>query len=225
MGVVFINYRGADSYSYGALLHAELSRHFGPDLVFLDSESIQAGPEFVEQILGRVRRARVVLAVIGTHWLTATGPGGKRRLDDPADWIRRELAEAFAAGVRVIPVLTDEAEMPTEADLSADLVPLARCQYRRLRHRDASADLARLIGELTTADDDLGAAARRQSSAGRVPQQLPAAVAHFAGRVGELAMLTGLLHGRAERGGTVVISAIGGTAGVGKTALAVYWAH
>src|SRR5262249_28803857 len=35
----------------------------------------------------------------------------------------------------------------------------------------------------------------------------------------------GLLHGRAETGGTVVISAIGGTAGVGKTALAVYWAH
>jgi len=44
---------------------------------------------------------------------------------------------------------------------------------------------------LTTTDNDLGAAARRQSSAERVPQQLPAAVAHFAGRVGELAMLTG----------------------------------
>jgi TIR domain len=135
MSGVFVNYRGADSYSYGALLHAELSRHFGPELVFLDSESIPAGADFVEQILGRVRQARVVLAVIGSHWLTAAGPDGKRCLDDPADWIRRELAEAFAAGVRVIPVLTDEAEMPTEADLSADLVPLARCQYRRLRHQ------------------------------------------------------------------------------------------
>jgi hypothetical protein len=58
-----------------------------------------------------------------------------------------------------------------------------------------------------------------------IPQQLPAAVPHFAGRVGELARLTGLLRGRAERDGTVVISAIGGTAGVGKTALAVHWAH
>src|SRR5262249_8032630 len=58
-----------------------------------------------------------------------------------------------------------------------------------------------------------------------VPRQLPAAVAHFAGRTGELATLTGLLRGRAEVGGTVVISAIGGTAGVGKTTLAVYWAH
>src|SRR5262249_41941673 len=86
-------------------------------------------------------------------------------------------------------------------------------------------DLSRLIGELTATDNDLGAAARRQSSAGRVPRQLPAAVAHFAGRVGELTTLTGLLRGRAERGGTGVIAAIGGTAGVGKTALAVFWAH
>jgi tetratricopeptide (TPR) repeat protein len=59
----------------------------------------------------------------------------------------------------------------------------------------------------------------------RRPRHLPAAVAHFAGRSGELAVLTGLLRGRAGTGGTVVISAIGGTAGVGKTALAVYWAH
>jgi len=56
-----------------------------------------------------------------------------------------------------------------------------------------------------------------------VPRQLPPAVAHFAGRTDELAMLTDLLG--AEASGTVVISAVGGTAGVGKTALTVYWAH
>src|SRR5215831_8090029 len=57
------------------------------------------------------------------------------------------------------------------------------------------------------------------------PQQLPAALPHFTGRAAELAALTGL-HDQAEAaGGTVVISAIGGTAGVGKTALALHWAH
>ncbi len=58
-----------------------------------------------------------------------------------------------------------------------------------------------------------------------VPRQLPAAVSHFVGRDGELARLTGLLRDQTEVAATVVISAIGGTAGVGKTALAVYWAH
>jgi DNA-binding SARP family transcriptional activator/Tfp pilus assembly protein PilF len=59
-----------------------------------------------------------------------------------------------------------------------------------------------------------------------VPRQLPAAVAFFTGRGAELAALTGLLSARpGTRPPAVVISAIGGTAGVGKTALAVHWAH
>jgi len=59
-----------------------------------------------------------------------------------------------------------------------------------------------------------------------VPRELPAGVAHFTGRTSELAALTDLLNQTDENSpGTVVISAIGGTAGVGKTALAVHWAH
>jgi DNA-binding SARP family transcriptional activator/tetratricopeptide (TPR) repeat protein len=63
-----------------------------------------------------------------------------------------------------------------------------------------------------------------------VPRQLPAPVAHFAGRTEELAALTRLLdqpagHSADQVPEAIVISAIGGTAGVGKTALAVHWAH
>jgi len=56
-----------------------------------------------------------------------------------------------------------------------------------------------------------------------VPRQLPADVPAFAGRAAELALLDGLLTGAAAP--AVVISAVSGTAGVGKTALAVHWAH
>jgi DNA-binding SARP family transcriptional activator/tetratricopeptide (TPR) repeat protein len=59
-----------------------------------------------------------------------------------------------------------------------------------------------------------------------VPAQLPASVGAFAGRAGELACLDDLL--AADTAGTppaVVVSAVSGTAGVGKTALAVHWAH
>jgi DNA-binding SARP family transcriptional activator/tetratricopeptide (TPR) repeat protein len=57
-----------------------------------------------------------------------------------------------------------------------------------------------------------------------LPRQVPAGVLFFVGRAAELETLSGLL-GRAAAGETGVISAIGGTAGVGKTALAVHWAH
>jgi tetratricopeptide (TPR) repeat protein/transcriptional regulator with XRE-family HTH domain len=64
------------------------------------------------------------------------------------------------------------------------------------------------------------------SAEAAVPRQLPAAVAGFTGRAAELAVLARMLdEAGAGSPGTVVISAIGGTAGVGKTALALQWAH
>jgi tetratricopeptide (TPR) repeat protein/transcriptional regulator with XRE-family HTH domain len=77
------------------------------------------------------------------------------------------------------------------------------------------------LGELLSADP-----AHRDGAAPTVPRQLPATVADFIGRAAELRELTRMLNqARAGAPGTVVISAIGGTAGVGKTALAVHWAH
>jgi tetratricopeptide (TPR) repeat protein/transcriptional regulator with XRE-family HTH domain len=55
------------------------------------------------------------------------------------------------------------------------------------------------------------------------PRQLPAAVRCFTGRQAELTALTGLLE--AGPAPAMVISAVSGTAGIGKTALAVQWAH
>ena len=238
---VFINYRGEDSHSYGALLYRDLIDRFGRDLVFLDAESTPAGADFVEELLGRVRCARLLLAVIGPRWLTATDPAtGGRRIDDPADWIRRELAEAFAARVRVIPVLTDHANLPAAADLPADIAKLSRCQYRHLRRREPTADLARIATDLTSLDPALAAAAHSRQGgphnlsathgAAPVPRQLPAAIRDFTGRAADLLALDALLStdttGSATgRHGTVVISAIDGAAGIGKTTLAVYWGH
>lgn len=56
-------------------------------------------------------------------------------------------------------------------------------------------------------------------------RQLPAAVRHFAGRAPELKALSNLLDQSAQGGATAVVSAVSGTAGIGKTALAVHWAH
>jgi tetratricopeptide (TPR) repeat protein/transcriptional regulator with XRE-family HTH domain len=67
-----------------------------------------------------------------------------------------------------------------------------------------------------------GTGAPREASKRVVPRLLPAAVPGFVGRRDQLAALTQVLH---HPGGTAVIAAIGGTAGVGKTALAVQWAH
>jgi DNA-binding SARP family transcriptional activator/tetratricopeptide (TPR) repeat protein len=93
-------------------------------------------------------------------------------------------------------------------------------------------ELRRLHQQILARDPFLAAPSQRDvaaggsDAAGLVPRQLPAAVAGFAGRSGELTALAGLAEQAVGgAGGTVVISAIGGTAGVGKTTLAVHVAH
>jgi len=93
--------------------------------------------------------------------------------------------------------------------------PLPSIRARLARALKVSEDL---LESLLTADDQRGGDA--------VPRQLPMAVADFTGRAAELRRLTQILDAAGpSRPGTVVISAISGMAGVGKTALALRWAH
>jgi tetratricopeptide (TPR) repeat protein len=92
---------------------------------------------------------------------------------------------------------------------------------------EPGAELRELHQRVLTADPTLAAPPARPTASQVVrPQELPASVAGFLGREEELAALSGLLDWSAERTPpAIVISAIGGTAGVGKTTLAVQWAH
>jgi hypothetical protein len=148
---VFINYRFSDTGAYAALLYLYLAMSMGDEHVFMDSVSIPAGHDYTVELLERARSSAVVIVVIGPRWLAA-GPDGRRLLDDPLDWVRRELVVAMAAGVRMIPVLVDGGELPVEAELPAELRQLARCQYRMLRIRDVMMDLEWLRRDLQAAE-------------------------------------------------------------------------
>lgn len=215
---VFINYRGEDTTGYGALLYTELAHRFGEDHVFLDSESIPAGADFVEELLAGVRSSRVLLAVIGPHWLTAADPTtGRRRIDDPDDWIRRELAEAFAAGVRVIPVLIEEVELPDEDALPADIAALSRCQYRHLRRREHTATLTRIVADLTDLGMPLADGTQAPVRVGTPPM--------LADQFQRRNRLAARLDDGVDATGTVLLTPVlSGAGGVGKTQLAAEYA-
>src|SRR5215475_10444289 len=144
---VFINYRAQEQAGYAALLDRELAERFGPGAVFRASRSIRPGDDFVRAILENLRLCRVLLAVIGPEWL-ASGRRGHDQQGDEPDWVHREIAEALTLGIRVIPILVEDARMPSEADLPADIAALARCQYLRLHHRNIDNDIGRVVDEL-----------------------------------------------------------------------------
>lgn len=132
---------------YATLLYQELTNRFGDDAVFLASTSIHPGDDFAKAIYRNLRQCTVLLAVIGKRWIEF-GSVGRDVPDGTFDWVHTEIAEAFRLGVRVIPILIDDAELPAETALSADIAALSRCQYARLRHYSSRADLALLIEQL-----------------------------------------------------------------------------
>jgi hypothetical protein len=131
---IFISYRQDDARYAAGWLFDQLAAHFGDGQVFKDVYSIRPGDDFVDEITAAVGSCTVLLAVIGTQWLTVTNGEGQRRLDDPADFVRLEIEAAFARDVRVIPVLLDGARMPGAAELPASLAPLVRRQALELSH-------------------------------------------------------------------------------------------
>lgn len=149
---IFISYRSLDRPVYATVLDRELGRRFGPDAVFLATRSIGPGDDFAEAILSAVRSAAAVVAVIGPEWSGAPGP--RRPYGGVDDWVRLELAEAFAAGVRVVPVLVDGADLPVAAELPPELAPLTRCQAFRVTDDALMSDVDGLGAALTPLVED-----------------------------------------------------------------------
>ena len=116
--------------------------------MFMDVTDIEAGVDFVEVLQRAVGSCDVLLAVMGREWLTCTDVNGRRRLDDPHDFIRLEIGIALARNVRVIPVLVEGAVMPTASELPSDLEALTRRQAVELRDARWNADVESLAGVL-----------------------------------------------------------------------------
>jgi hypothetical protein len=204
MPLIFVNYRTGDEEATATLVERELSRVFGDTNVFRASKSISPGQRFPLEIRRAVRRSSVLLAVIGERWLR-TGPGGGRTaLEDPDDWVRREIAEAFDTGVLVVPLLVGRAGRLGYEDLPDELAELADCQYVRFDHRNADSDLSRLAARLTDALPELAEAARRH---GHDPAAGPAPATNAAGRNPDEARERPLVVNERQRGG---IGMVGG---------------
>src|SRR3954453_7059743 len=100
---IFISYRRTDSPAHAGRLYDRLVDKFGEGSVFKDLDSMDLGDDFVDVIQSTIARCDVVLAVIGAAWVTSRHDG-RRRLDEPGDWVRTEILEALRGSARVIPV-------------------------------------------------------------------------------------------------------------------------
>jgi hypothetical protein len=123
---VFICYRHADALPYARLLQVNLHERFPDARVFLDLDSIEVGVDFRKVISDAISECAVVVVLIGPHWGTLADEEGRRRLDDPDDYVRLEIRTAFKRGSRVIPVLVGGGRAVRPQELPADIRKLGR---------------------------------------------------------------------------------------------------
>ena len=128
MSKIFVSYRRADSPGHAGRIWDHIIERFGKDAVFRDIDKIEYGVDFVEAIQSAVENCKVLIVVIGPSWLDIKDDSGNRRLENPEDFIRLEVATALARRVRVIPVLVEGARMPAAEELPQDMKGLARRQ-------------------------------------------------------------------------------------------------
>lgn len=148
---IFISYRRDDSSGYSGRIYDRLAQHFGEDAVFRDLDDIKPGDDFVRAIRDQEKSCDAVVAVVGREWLAITGPDGRQRLEDPADFVRLELASALKAGIAVIPALVGGARMPRSEDLPEDLSAFARANAITVVDELFDESIGRLITALETA--------------------------------------------------------------------------
>lgn len=166
---IFISYRREDSAGYAGRIADVLDVRYGAGNVFRDVDDIRPGEDFVRRLEAALEHCDVVLPIIGRSWASIADSSGRPRLDDPDDYVRRELLTALERDMTVIPLLVDGARMPQPAELPTPLAALSRRQGLVMADRSWESD----VKALTAAID-----------AGRPPpeERPPARNAAWAGR-------------------------------------------
>ena len=170
---IFISYRRDDSEGEAGRLFDDLVRAYGDNSVFMDVAGIEPGLDFRKAIDANVASCGVLLAMIGPTWASVADSAGTRRLDNPNDFVRLEIASALARQIAVIPVLVHGAKMPPLDQLPDDLKDLRYRNSVELTHARWNSDVALLVGALksyitVTKEQET------QTVHANVPVQLPA---------------------------------------------------
>jgi hypothetical protein len=149
---IFINYRRQTESGIAGRIYDSLNRALPGVSIFMDVDKLSPGDDFEVALQKNLESCKVLLAIIGPQWDTMVDHSGRRRLDNPDDFVLKEVGTALAKNLRVIPVLIGDAQMPDAATLPPDLKPLAKRQAMEIRHERFNADidaLAQAIAAIT----------------------------------------------------------------------------
>jgi hypothetical protein len=150
MSRIFISYRRQDSSTMTGRIYDKLESAFGNNRVFRDIDDISAGEDFRAKLAKEIDKSDIQLVIIGPKWEGITDDNGKKRLDDPNDFVRLEVEAGLKRTDKiVIPVLIENALMPKPESLPEGLQELCYRNAVNVRQDpDFRRDIQKLIHEI-----------------------------------------------------------------------------
>src|SRR4029453_10343079 len=106
------------------------------------------GKDFREVLQERLATCGLMLVLIGPDWLEGKDKSGRRRIDNPADFVRLEIDAALKRNIPITPVLLQGAQMPDAEQLPPDLAALAYRNGFELSHNRWDSDVRELLRRL-----------------------------------------------------------------------------
>jgi TIR domain len=160
---IFVSYRREDSGTISRRLAERLARTFGPNAVFIDTDTIRLAQNWKQEIDNALQESSIIVVVIGSRWLFLHDVYGRRRIDNENDWVATEILAGIKNERTVLPVLVSGATLPDPEALPDLLRPLLDSQAYKLNdeywERDASYFVKRLeeLGKPRASSDSIRA--------------------------------------------------------------------
>ncbi len=149
MSGIFINYRRADSEDYAKRIFKHLSKQFGGDQVFMDVNRLEPGEKFRDEIKKVLVNCDFFIVIIGTAWLTVNEDGHTlRRIDMATDLLRQELEFALENQLDIIPVLVDDATLPSKDALPKSIQGLRDFHKISITSKTGTAQIDKIANQI-----------------------------------------------------------------------------
>jgi tetratricopeptide (TPR) repeat protein len=229
--MIFISYRKDDSADLALSLAERLKVAFGSESVFLDRTGIELGTHWMDKIGRTLAESKVVLALIGSRWLTTYDEFGQRLIDRDDDVLAYELETALQKNIEVIPLYLHGMKPLPEKAFPPRITKLA---FKQGTTFDLMHDFPRLIERLETItgmrafrSKDDNEKVNTSPNHGAKPWHVPDSIGGlFKGRTEAVNALWERLHEKALSPNETAVrrQVICGLGGIGKTRLSIEYA-
>jgi hypothetical protein len=148
MSTVFISYRRQTAPGEARAIFSSLAGRLGQSAVFMDVDSISLGRDFRNELQKTLAACDFMLVIIDKDWAGNKDEKGRRRLENPHDYVRMEIETALKRDIVVTPVLVKGAQMPDAEELPAEIRDLVYRNAFELTYNRWESDVQEMIRRL-----------------------------------------------------------------------------